>query len=45
MKMNFEIGNKVSVLDEDLSGRIIKIDGNNITIETADVFEMTFSSN
>ena len=45
MKMNFEIGNKVSVLDEDLSGRIIKIDGNNITLETADGFEMTFSSN
>ena len=43
--MNFEIGNKVSVLDEDLSGRILKIDGDNISIETADGFEMTFNSN
>lgn len=42
--MNFEIGNKVSVLDEDLSGKIIRIQGNNITLETDDGFEMSFNA-
>lgn len=43
--MTFELGNKVSVLDEDLSGVIINIKGTNITIETEDGFEMDFKAN
>ncbi len=40
--MTLNIGDSVSVLDEDLKGIIINIDGNTITIETADGFELEF---
>ncbi|MFL0354512.1 Smr/MutS family protein [Xanthomarina sp. GH4-25] len=43
--MGFKVGNRVSVLDEDLSGYVIKIIDNNITIETDDGFELDFKSN
>ncbi|MEH6537495.1 MAG: Smr/MutS family protein [Psychroserpens sp.] len=41
--MLFKIGDKVSVLDEDISGIITKISGDAITIETEDGFDMDFS--
>lgn len=42
--MTFEIGNKVSVLDEDLSGFVKNIIGNNVTIETEDGFDLIFKT-
>lgn len=41
----FKKGDSVSVLDEDLSGKIIKIIGDRVTIATADGFELEFSEN
>jgi Smr domain len=41
--MDFKVGDKVDVMDEDLSGIITSINGNTITIETADGFELDFS--
>lgn len=41
--MKFKIGDKVSVLDEDISGVISRIDNNTIFIETEDGFELEFS--
>lgn len=41
--MGFKIGDKVDVLDEDLSGIITRITGNIITIEDNDGFEMDFA--
>lgn len=38
----FKKGDTVTVLDEDLSGTIIKIIGDKITIETSDGFELSF---
>ncbi|MBN4057934.1 DNA mismatch repair protein MutS [Olleya sp. AH-315-K02] len=43
--MNFKIGDSVSVLDEDLTGSIIKILGDTVTIETPEGFEFEFSKN
>ncbi|TYA56336.1 Smr/MutS family protein [Formosa maritima] len=43
--MIFKVGNKVSVLDEDLSGFIKKINGSDITIETTEGFDMEFQAN
>lgn len=42
--MIFKINDNVSVLDDDLSGRVIKISNKQITIETTFGFELTFSS-
>ena len=42
--MKFNIGDKVSVLDEDLIGIIKSIEGTNITIETSDGFDMIFNA-
>jgi dsDNA-specific endonuclease/ATPase MutS2 len=44
-KMNFNIGDAVLVLDEDLSGVIKKIKDEMITIETHDGFELQFQAN
>ena len=41
--MKFKIGDKVSVLDEDISGIISRMDNNTIFIETDDGFELEFS--
>ena len=41
--MEFNIGDKVSVLDEDLTGVVKKITGSSIIIETTDGFEMEFT--
>jgi len=41
-KTMLKIGDKVSVLDDTIDGEVIKISGNNITIETTDGFEMYF---
>ena len=38
-----EIGQKVAVLDDAISGVIIKILGNNVTVLTSDDFELDFS--
>ena len=43
--MNFEIGDFVLVLDEDLSGIINAIDGHTISIETDEGFDLKFQSN
>lgn len=43
--MTFRIGDKVSVLDDDIQGVITKISSNNITIETSDGFDMEFTPN
>jgi len=42
--MIFEIGNKVQVLDEAMSGVVKKINGNTISIETEDGFLLDFKS-
>ncbi len=44
-KMTLNKGDKVSVLDDDITGVVINIDGINLTIETSDGFEMEFKSN
>jgi hypothetical protein len=41
--MKLSVGDSVSVLDEELTGRIIKIVGQNITIETSDGFELDYA--
>ncbi len=41
----FKVGNKVSVLDEDLTGHIVSISGDVITIIIEDGFEMIFDKN
>ncbi len=38
-----EIGNRVSVLDEDISGIVKEINGKLVVIETLDGFEMTYN--
>lgn len=42
--MSLEIGDKVSVLDEAISGRVSKIDGTTVFIETEDGFLMEYQS-
>ena len=42
--MKFRLNDKVSVLDDDLSGHVIEISGNTITIETTSGFEMSFEA-
>ncbi len=45
MTQKFEIGDKVEVLDEAISGTVIGIKNNEILIETTDEFTMTFFVN
>lgn len=48
MKMTakkFEVGDKVSVLDEAINGVVVAVDSNGITIETTDGFLMTYFVN
>ena len=45
MAQKFEIGNKVAVLDDDISGVVIKVQNNEISVETTDNFVMTFFVN
>lgn len=42
--MAFKVGDRVSVLDEDLSGKIIKIKNDTLTVLTTDGFELEFQS-
>ena len=41
-KNSFNIGDQVSVLDEDFSGQVVKVSSPIITIETEDGFELEF---
>ena len=41
----FEIGDRVSVLDEAVDGIVIQVKNNEITIETSDKFVMTYFVN
>lgn len=45
MIQKFEIGDKVAVLDDDISGVVIKVKNNEISVETTDNFVMTFFVN
>ena len=45
MVQKFEIGDKVAVLDDDISGVVIKVQNNEISVETTDNFVMTFFVN
>jgi dsDNA-specific endonuclease/ATPase MutS2 len=45
MTQKFEIGDKVAVLDDDISGVVIKVQNNEISVETTDKFVMTFFVN
>jgi len=40
--MNFEVNDKVEVLDDALQGRVVKIDGNSVYIETTEGFLLNF---
>lgn len=42
--MKFKVGDKVSVLDDNISGIITKISGNAITVESSDGFEFEFEA-
>jgi len=42
--MNFEVNDKVEVLDDALEGRVIKIDGKTIYVETSEGFLMEFEA-
>jgi dsDNA-specific endonuclease/ATPase MutS2 len=42
---NFQIGDKVSVLDEAIDGKVVEVKNNEITIETLDGFLMKYSVN
>ena len=43
--MKFEVNDTVAVLDDDLSGVITKIEGSEITVATANGFELAFQAN
>ena len=45
MTQKFEVGDKVAVLDDDISGAVIKVENNEISVETTDNFVMTFFVN
>ena len=45
MTQKFEIGDKVAVLDDDISGVVIKVKNNEISVETTDKLVMTFFVN
>lgn len=42
--MGFQINDKVSVIDDAIDGVVIAVNGNQVTIETADGFPMKFES-
>lgn len=42
--MNFKVGDKVSVLDDNISGIITKISENSINVESSDGFEFEFEA-
>ena len=42
--MNFKVGDKVAVLDDNISGMVTKISGNTITVESTDGFEFEFEA-
>lgn len=44
IKMDFEVGDAVLVLDEDLSGTVTQVETDLITIETEDGFELQFQA-
>ncbi|MBC7640838.1 MAG: DNA mismatch repair protein MutS, partial [Flavobacterium sp.] len=41
----FSIGDKISVLDDNIDGIVLKIHGNQVTIETNEGFELNFFTN
>jgi len=41
--LNFQLGDRVSVLDEAIEGTVVKISGSTANIRTADGFELNFS--
>ena len=43
--MSFQIGDEVSVLDDDISGVIVEIKNDSLGVETADGFVLEFKSN
>ena len=43
--MKFKVGDKVTVMDENLSGFVTKINGNQISMVTNDGFELDFYAN
>lgn len=43
--MKFQIGDKVSVLDDDISGNIVEIKNDTIGVETSDGFVLEFNTN
>lgn len=45
MIQKFEIGDKVAVLDDDITGVVIKVEKDIISVETTDKFVMTFFVN
>lgn len=42
--MKFKLNDRVSVLDDDLSGRVIEVSGPTVTIETTAGFELSFDA-
>ncbi|MCB0463026.1 MAG: DNA mismatch repair protein MutS [Flavobacteriaceae bacterium] len=42
--MSLKVGDYVEVLDEDLSGKVISVENNNVTIQTEDGFELEFET-
>ncbi|CDF78972.1 Smr protein [Formosa agariphila KMM 3901] len=42
--MNFKKGDTVSVLDEDMSGIVLKIEGQSVSVETTDGFILNFEA-
>ena len=44
-KSSFKVGDRVSVLDEDFSGKIVRIHNDTVTIETEDALELEFNVN
>ena len=43
--MKFEVNDSVAILDDNLSGVITKIEGSEITVATANGFELAFQAN
>ncbi|CAM4213097.1 Smr/MutS family protein [Zobellia nedashkovskayae] len=41
----FQIGDKVETLDDVISGKVIKVSGSTVTMETTDGFSLNFESN
>jgi dsDNA-specific endonuclease/ATPase MutS2 len=44
MKADFQIGDIVETLDDNITGRVVSIEGDKIKIFSEDLFEMTFNS-